>query len=84
MYIVYVLKSLKDNNLYVGCTSNLEKRIIEHNKGKNRSTKNRRPFELIFKEEHLDKYEAYNKEKYYKTPKGKRELKTKIDYSEVV
>lgn len=78
MYIIYVLKSRKDNNLYIGCTSNIEKRLTEHNNGKVRSTKNRRPFKLIFKEKYLDKYQAFNKERYYKTAKGKKELKLKL------
>lgn len=83
MYLVYVLKSEKDGNLYVGCTSDIEKRIKYHNKGRVFSTKNRRPLILIYKEEYLDKYQAYNKEKYYKTAKGKRELKNKINHSGV-
>jgi putative endonuclease len=84
MYTIYVLKSLKDNNLYIGCTSNLEKRLLTHNKGAVRSTKQRRPFKLIFKEEYQNKYQAFNKEKYYKTVKGKRELKAKIIQCRVV
>ncbi|MDO8555283.1 MAG: GIY-YIG nuclease family protein [bacterium] len=78
MYTVYTLKSLKDNNLYIGCTSNIIKRLSEHNNGKVQSTKNRKPLKLIFKEEYIDKYEAFKKERYYKTVKGKRELKNKI------
>jgi putative endonuclease len=84
MYTIYVLKSLKDSNLYIGCTSNLEERLISHNKGAVLSTKSRRPFELIFKEEYSDKYQAFNKERYYKTAKGKKELKNKIEHCEVV
>ncbi len=78
VYTVYVLKSEKDGNLYVGCTSDIKQRLEYHNNGKVISTKNRRLFILIFKEEYENKYEAYNKEKYYKTAKGKKELKTKI------
>ena len=55
MFYVYVLKSLKDNNLYIGSTNNLERRIKEHNDGKSISTKSRIPFELIY-------YEAYKAE----------------------
>ncbi len=84
MHTVYVLKSLKDDDLYIGCTSDLEKRLLEHSRGKVQSTKNRRPFKVIFKEEYSDKYQAFNQEKYYKTAKGKRELKKKIDYCGVV
>ncbi|OGC13731.1 hypothetical protein A2290_07640 [candidate division WOR-1 bacterium RIFOXYB2_FULL_36_35] len=55
MFYVYVLKSLKDNNLYIGSTNNLERRIKEHNDGKSISKKSRIPFELIY-------YEAYKAE----------------------
>ncbi len=79
MYFVYVLKSLKDGNLYIGCTSNIEKRLKYHNDGNVASTKGRRPLLLLFKEDYQDKYEAYKREIYYKTAKGKRELKKKIN-----
>ncbi|MBS3140223.1 GIY-YIG nuclease family protein [Candidatus Woesearchaeota archaeon] len=78
MYTVYALKSLKDNNLYIGCTSNINKRLSEHNNGRVKSTRNRKPLKLIFKEGYVDKYEAFKKERYYKTAKGKKELKNKI------
>ena len=78
MNYIYVLKSKKDGKLYIGCTSNIENRVRYHNEGKVFSTKGRRPLVLIFKEEYLDKYEAFKKERYYKTAKGKKELKNKI------
>lgn len=84
MYTVYVLKSEKDGKLYIGCTSDIEKRIQCHNNGKVFSTRNRRPLVLIFKEEYLDKYIAYNTECYYKTAKGKRELKNKIKHCGII
>lgn len=78
MHYVYVLKSKKDNKLYVGCTQDLTKRLQYHNLGKVRSTKFRVPFEILYSETYDDKYQAFNMEKYYKTAKGKRELKLKI------
>ncbi len=48
MFYVYALKSRKDNNLYIGFTDNLERRIKEHNNGSVASTKSRRPFELVY------------------------------------
>jgi putative endonuclease len=56
MFYVYVLKSLKDEELYIGSTNNLKRRFAEHQNGKSFSTKFRLPFELIY-------YEAYKKEK---------------------
>ena len=55
MFFVYVLRSKKDKKLYIGFTNDLRRRIQEHNSGLNRSTKFRRPFELIY-------YEAYKSE----------------------
>jgi putative endonuclease len=55
MFYVYVLKSLKDNNLYIGSTNNLDRRLKEHNDSKVFSTKSRIPFEIIY-------YEAYKSE----------------------
>ena len=55
MLYTYILKSKKDNNLYIGSTNNLKERFIKHNKGLVYSTRNRRPFELIY-------YEAYKSE----------------------
>ena len=81
MYTVYVLKSLIDNKLYIGCTSDLKNRIDYHNKGKVKSTKYRRPLILKYKEEYNNLYEAYKKERYYKTAKGKQDLKNKLALS---
>lgn len=78
MQIVYVLKSLKDNKWYIGCTSNMANRLEMHNNSKVISTKSRRPFIILHTENYNDKYEAFQKERYYKTAVGKRELKTKI------
>ena len=84
MHVVYVLKSEKDGNLYIGCTGDIKERLKYHNEGKVRSTRNRRPLILIFKEEYLDKYQAYNMERYYKSAKGKKELKVKINLCGIV
>lgn len=81
MHTVYVLRSLKDSKLYIGCTSNIENRLKYHNAGKVKSTKNRIPFELLFTEAYENLYEAFRVERYYKTAKGKRELKNKMALS---
>jgi putative endonuclease len=60
MYKVYLLKSKKDFKYYVGQTDNIERRLEEHNSGKNKSTKNRRPFFLVGCEE----YETQNEARY--------------------
>jgi putative endonuclease len=74
MHYVYVLKSLKDLKLYIGKTANLKRRFNEHQKGKVKSTKNRRPLSLIFYEAFAIKGDAAKRERYFKTSKGKVSL----------
>ena len=75
MYHVYVLISLKDKKFYIGFSEDVVQRVKEHNSGKNVSTKNRRPFELVYFEGHLSKQDAMRREGYFKTAKGKTTLK---------
>ncbi|MFA6146148.1 MAG: GIY-YIG nuclease family protein [Patescibacteria group bacterium] len=56
MFFVYILKSFKDKWFYIGSTSDLNKRLEEHNLGKVVSTNFYRPLKLIY-------YEAYFSEK---------------------
>jgi len=75
MYYTYVLQSKKDDKLYIGFSSDLKKRLCEHNDGLVVSTKHRRPFELIFYEAFKQKEDAMRREVYFKTNKGKSSLK---------
>jgi len=67
MYYSYVLQSEKDNGFYIGFTKNLKLRLEHHNKGIVDSTKDRRPFSLIYYEACLDQSDATRREKYLKT-----------------
>lgn len=75
MYYIYILQSKKDNNLYVGYTNNVQRRLEEHNQGRVQITKNRRPFGLIYYEAFLNQQDATSREKYYKTGWGRSHLK---------
>jgi len=77
-YYTYVLRSLKDLNLYVGFTTNINNRLEEHNKGRVSSTMSRTPFELIYWEGCLNQQDATRREKYLKTAWGKRYIKTRV------
>jgi putative endonuclease len=76
MYYVYAIKSLTANYIYVGMTSNIERRLDEHNKGQNRSTKAYRPFILIFSEQVETRAKAREREKYLKSGVGKEFLRS--------
>jgi putative endonuclease len=75
---VYVLRSLQDNQRYVGLTRDLRARVQQHNKGLVTSTKKRLPFELVYWEGCLNESDAAQREKYLKSAWGKRYLKSRL------
>ena len=74
-YCVYVLISLKDGNLYVGYTTDLQERLTAHFNGEVNSTAPRRPFRLVCAEYHYAMSDAKRREQYLKTSAGKTALK---------
>ncbi|MCK5277652.1 MAG: GIY-YIG nuclease family protein, partial [Cyclobacteriaceae bacterium] len=48
VYFVYVIKSFNFDYTYVGHTNDLKHRLIDHNKGKTRSNKAFKPFNLLY------------------------------------
>jgi putative endonuclease len=76
MFTVYAISSETRNYIYVGLTSNLEKRIEFHNNGYERTTRPYRPFCLIYSEKYADRPSARIREKYLKTASGKTFLKS--------
>jgi putative endonuclease len=76
MYYVYAIKSLVKNYIYVGMTNDIERRVLEHNSGENKSTKAYKPFILIHKEQFETRIEARKREKYLKSGIGKEFLKS--------
>jgi putative endonuclease len=75
MYYVYAISSLERNYIYVGLTDNIERRLSEHNTGKNKTTKPYSPFIVIYFEECSSRIEARNREKYFKSGSGKEKLR---------
>ena len=78
MYYVYVLKSLADGRLYIGCTRDLENRIRSHANGIVESTRKRLPLELIYYEASNHRDDAFRREKYLKTTYGHRYLRHRL------
>jgi len=78
MYFTYILKSLKDGKFYYGSTSNLENRLVQHNYGKVKSTKHRRPFKIHYYETFSSKLDAETRERFFKTINGYIWLKKNI------
>ena len=53
-----------DNSLYTGVTTDLDRRVLEHNTSNlgAKYTKNKRPVELVYFENRLDKIDAMQRE----------------------
>ncbi len=82
MFYVYILKSKKDNKLYIGFAPDLKKRIEKHKQGLVTSTKNRLPVELVYYESYKAKEDALIREKRLKQfGKGYSMLKSRIKKS---
>ncbi len=79
MYYVYIIRSLKDSSNYIGFSSNLRKRVAEHNLGKNVSTRSKTPYKLIFYEAFINKVDALNREKYLKSGYGNKTIKSLLN-----
>jgi putative endonuclease len=62
MYYLYVLKSKRDDELYFGYTSDLRKRLTQHNSRLVEATRTRRPFVLVYYEAYLSKDDAKHRE----------------------
>ena len=80
MFYVYILFSQKDQKFYTGFTSDIERRVEEHNQGKNISTKNRRPLELVCYEAYREEMDARGRETFLKSGSGKRYLKKQLKF----
>jgi len=63
---------MTNREIYVGISNNVERRLAEHNKGRNRYTKAFVPWIVIFKEPHSSYRSARVREKYFKSAAGKK------------
>ena len=75
MYYTYVLISQNGKRTYTGHTSNLEKRLQEHNNGEVRSLKKYKPYEILLYENFTVLQQAKSRELFYKTSTGRYQLK---------
>ena len=79
MYFLYVLKSKKNGDFYIGYSSNIEKRVKQHNLRKVKSTKAYIPWELVYSEAYSDKIGAIRRERSLKmNHKAKKDLLNQI------
>jgi len=78
MFYTYVLLSTKDKTYYTGWSTDLKRRVKEHNEGKVDATRNRRPLKLIYYEACLVEEDAVRREKQLKTGFGRAYLRRRL------
>jgi putative endonuclease len=78
MVYTYVLLSEKDGEWYTGSTRDLRVRVRQHAEGRVRSTASRRPLTVIYYEACMNLVDAFRRERFLKTGKGKRFLKKRL------
>ena len=74
MCTVYVLRSQKDGHRYIGCAKEFAERLKKHHSGQVKSTKGRRPFDVVYTEELPDWSAARRREDFLKSGQGRKWL----------
>jgi putative endonuclease len=62
LVFVYILRSLKDGTYYIGSTQDVDERLKHHNQVGTQYTKQKKPWELVYQEEHPDRSSAMKRE----------------------
>src|SRR5690606_35960794 len=68
---VYVLESSRNGRFYIGCSSDVNRRLAEHNSGKVRATRYLAPWQLLFVEPCSDMTAARRREQQLKKLKSR-------------
>ncbi|WP_319479896.1 GIY-YIG nuclease family protein [uncultured Draconibacterium sp.] len=79
MFTVYALYSKDFNKIYIGMTSDLEKRFFAHNNLPKGWTAKFRPWIIVHAEEFNSKKEALQRVKQLKSAKGRESIWNLID-----
>ena len=77
MYYVYIIRSEKDGSFYTGMTSDVDRRLQEHNRSDTKTTRSKKPWKVVYSQEFPTRAEARKYEKYLKTGSG-REFRKQI------
>ena len=78
MHYVYVLQSLRDEGFYIGYSSNLRRRLLQHSEGNSFATSRRGPWKLIYYEAYIEQADALGRDRYLKSGAGRRFLRSQL------
>ncbi|SPD72003.1 GIY-YIG catalytic domain protein [uncultured Desulfobacterium sp.] len=77
-HYVYILQSKKDGSYYIGSTQEMASRLERHNQGRSKYTKSKRPWDLIYYEEHPDRSTAVKRENWIKNRKSREYIESLV------
>ena len=81
MYYVYILENNDDHSWYIGYTSDLKRRLLEHKDKKGgKTTKQKENWILMYYEAYLNKYDAVGRESFLKSGAGYRFIKKQLTH----
>ena len=80
VYYFYVLQFVKNKKFYYGFTNDLKRGITDHKSKQLSFTSRNGEFTLVFYEAYLNKKDAQEAEKYFKTGHGREVLREKLKY----
>ena len=80
MFYVYILRSESDDGFYIGFSTDLRRRMKEHQEGKSFATSYRGPWRLIYYEAYLEEQDAIGREKFLKSGGGRRFVKAQLKH----
>ena len=81
MYWVYLLEDQEDESWYIGYTSNLKKRLVEHvNKQGGKTTAGKNALKLIYCEGYINIYDAKGRERFLKSGSGRSFIKNQLKH----
>ena len=63
MFVTYILRNGLTRRFYIGSTNNISRRLVEHNRGHTKSTKQKGKWCLVYKEVYSTSKEAKQREK---------------------
>ena len=74
MYYMYILQSDQTGKFYIGSTGNLEDRLLRHNSGRSKATRNGVPWQLVWSETFFTRSEAMCREMEIKSWKSHQRI----------
>ena len=79
MFYVYLLECQQDKSWYIGYTSDLRRRINDHQNGCGcRTTSIKNNWKLIYYEAYIEKQDAIGREKFLKSGLGRKYLNKQL------